>query len=95
MEHGESSHRWPQHLPDGKHVLYTSDTGANFNEAQIKVLDLETGESHIVHRGGTYARYVTSGHLLFWKEGTVFAAPFDLGTPDDSFTCACAGRGDR
>jgi len=32
----------------------------------------------VVHRGGTFPRYVSSGHLLFVRESTMFAAPFDL-----------------
>jgi serine/threonine-protein kinase len=31
-----------------------------------------------VHRGGSYARYLPSGHLVFINAGTLFAAPFDL-----------------
>jgi serine/threonine-protein kinase len=30
-------------------------------------------------RGGTYGRYVPSGHLLYVNRGTLFAVPFDLG----------------
>lgn len=80
LEEGESSHRWPQFLPDGRHVVYAAYTTGDVNEGLIKVADLETGQSLMVHRGGTYPRYVASGHLLYWREGTVFAAPFDLGT---------------
>jgi hypothetical protein len=28
--------------------------------------------------GGTYARYLPSGHLIFIRQQTLFAAPFDL-----------------
>jgi Tol biopolymer transport system component len=31
-----------------------------------------------VYRGGTYARYLSSGHLAFVRGGTLFAMPFDL-----------------
>src|SRR5262245_18854334 len=30
-------------------------------------------------RGGTYGRYVPSGHLLYVSRGTLFAVPLDLG----------------
>ena len=79
LEEGEISHRWPQFLPDGRHVLYTAYAATDRDEGHIKVVDLETGESRTVHRGGTQGRYAASGHLLYWREGTVFAAPFDLG----------------
>jgi Tol biopolymer transport system component len=31
-----------------------------------------------VQRGGFYARYLPSGHLVYMHEGTLFAVPFDL-----------------
>lgn len=32
----------------------------------------------IVVRGGYFGRYVSSGHLIYLNQGTLFAAPFDL-----------------
>jgi len=76
----QGSHRWPQILPGGKAVLFTSVGGEyeNFDEAQIEVLILETKERRVLHRGGTYARYVGSGHIVFVSGTSMFAAPFDL-----------------
>jgi hypothetical protein len=31
-----------------------------------------------VYRGGTYGRYISTGHLLFVNKDTIFAAPFDI-----------------
>ena len=39
---------------------------------------MDTGERKVVHRGGYYARYVPTGHLLFVHRGTLFALPFDI-----------------
>jgi serine/threonine-protein kinase len=75
----EVTHRWPQVLPGGEAVLFTvhsSDSG--FDGAWIEVLDLGSRERHVVHRGGTYARYVDSGHLIYMNQGSLFAMPFDL-----------------
>ena len=77
LAEGEISHRWPQFLPGQTHVLYTAYTSANSKEGIIKILDLSTGQSELIHSGGTYARYAASGHLLFWREATIFAARFD------------------
>ncbi|HEY7700391.1 MAG TPA: hypothetical protein VIE88_18330, partial [Vicinamibacteria bacterium] len=80
LKEGEASHRWPQVLPGGKAVLFTSSGSAsNFDDANLEVVVLATGERKVLHRGGSYARYVASGHLVFVREGTLFAAPFDLG----------------
>ncbi len=78
-EKNEVTHRWPQILPGGKAVLFTVHTsGSSFDGAWIEVLDLESNERRVVHRGGTYGRYVESGHLVYMNQGTLFAMPFDL-----------------
>jgi serine/threonine-protein kinase len=55
---GEYGHRWPEILPGGRALLFTVWTGANFDEARIKVLSLETGEQRVLVEGGFCARYV-------------------------------------
>ena len=76
----ESTHRWPQVLPDAKAVIFTSHTQAagDFDNATIEVVTLATGQRKTVLRGGSYARYVPSGHLVYVSKSTVFAVPFDL-----------------
>jgi serine/threonine-protein kinase len=75
----EVTHRWPQFLPGGKAVLFTSHTSqANLDEAVLEVVKLDTGERTIVHRGGSYGRYVPSGHIVYLQHNTLFAVPFDL-----------------
>jgi len=77
---GELTHRWPQILPDGRHVLFTAHvaTAGGFDAATLKVVDLDSGEQTVVYRGGYYGRYAESGHLLFVNDGTLFAVPFDV-----------------
>ena len=78
---GEISHRWPQILPGGKAVLFTALAAANFaafDEADIEVMTLADGRKKTVHQGGSYGRYLESGHLLYVRNGTAFAVPFDL-----------------
>jgi DNA-binding winged helix-turn-helix (wHTH) protein/Tol biopolymer transport system component len=77
---GERTHRWPEVLPDGRAVLFTVARAgsASFEEAEIAVASLETGERRTVHRYGSSARYVPSGHLVYVRGGSLMAAPFDL-----------------
>ena len=76
---GEVSHRWPQWLPGGRRILFTSGTeSADFSGASLVVLDVPSGERTVIHRGGYYGRYVPTGHVLFVNDGTVFALPFDV-----------------
>ena len=76
---GEQSHRWPQVLPGGKIVLFTSSTTpSNYDEANISVASLTAHTEKIVlERAGLYPRYVPSGHLLYVRKGTLVAVPFD------------------
>jgi Tol biopolymer transport system component len=39
---------------------------------------LKTGERKTIQKGGMFPRYLPSGHLLYAREGTLFAAPFDV-----------------
>jgi Tol biopolymer transport system component len=76
---GEVTQRWPQLLPGSKAVLFTSSThGNDYEDADIVVYSLTSEQRKTVQRGGFYARYVPSGHLVYMHEGTLFAVPFDL-----------------
>jgi serine/threonine-protein kinase len=79
---GENSHRWPQILPGGKAVLFTSNTTyANYDEADISVLSVRDHKSKtVLKQAGVYPRYLSSGHLIYVTKGTLFAVRFDLST---------------
>jgi Tol biopolymer transport system component len=75
----EETHRWPQVLPGSKAVLFTSNThGNNYEDADIVVYSMASGQRKTLQRGGFYARYLPSGHVVYMHEGTLFAVPFDL-----------------
>jgi serine/threonine-protein kinase len=69
---------WPQALPDRKDILYTENSAAASDSANIVIAPLAGGTPKVVVRGGYYGRYVSSGHLIYMQQGTLFAAPFDL-----------------
>ena len=81
-DRGKGDHFWPELLPGGRAVLFTvlSINGASsaIENAQIAVLDLQTGTSKVLIRGGSHAHYVSSGHLVYGVEGTLRAVAFDL-----------------
>jgi serine/threonine protein kinase len=80
LAEGEATQRYPQVLPGGHSVLFTSSsTIGAFDDANLVVVTLPTRTRKIVQRGGYQGRYVSSGHLVYIHEGTLFAAPFDLG----------------
>jgi Tol biopolymer transport system component len=75
----EATQRWPQVLPGSKAVLFTSDTHGNYYEdADIVVYSMASGRRKTVQGGGSHARYLPSGNVVYMHEGTLFAMPFDL-----------------
>ena len=78
-EQGEGDHIWPQFLPGSNAVLFTITPLADgLDASQVAVLDLRTGTYRVVLRGGSQARYVKSGHLVYFAAGALRAVPFDL-----------------
>jgi len=70
---------WPQVLGDGRFVTFIEngrDTTAS--TARIKVLDTQTRETRVLMDvGGASPMATASGHLLFVRDGSLFAVPFD------------------
>jgi serine/threonine-protein kinase len=70
----------PQLLPDGDSVLFTLTTSASptrWDEAQIVVQSLRTGERTTILQGGGDARYVSTGHIVYAVGDALFAVAFD------------------
>jgi hypothetical protein len=82
---GEAAHG-PQVLPGGDVLLFTVIGSAKlvgmeipqWDNAQIVAQSLKTGERHLVLQGGSDARYVPTGHLVYALGSTLLAAPFDV-----------------
>jgi len=74
----ESSHRWPMFLPDGHHFLYLA---ANFTGRSdynaIFVGSLDSPERHLLLSSSANATYAEPGYLVYLKEKTLVAQPFD------------------
>ena len=73
-ERGEIGHWWPDFLPDGKSAFFTvfTDEGSH----RIAVLDLDAGTwKHLFP--GMQARYVPSGHIVYYASGIYQVVAFD------------------
>jgi eukaryotic-like serine/threonine-protein kinase len=71
----------PQLLPDGETVLFTLATGTGtdrWDKGLIVVESLKSGERKTVIEGGSDARYVPTGHIVYALGGVIFAVPFDV-----------------
>jgi dipeptidyl aminopeptidase/acylaminoacyl peptidase len=70
----------PELVPDGQTVLFTLATGTDaerWDRAQVVAQSLKTGERHVIVDGGSDARYLPTGHLVYAHGGLLFATPFD------------------
>src|SRR6266571_2071637 len=80
---GEFDHTWPDVLPDGKGVLFTirfsAKNGAKGRTSYaIAVADIPSGKHRVIVDDAMYARYASSGHLLYVTANkTLMVVPFD------------------
>jgi serine/threonine protein kinase len=77
---GDSQHWFPSFLPDGRHFVYfvvgSKKRGVTDPRA-IYLGSLDPGEpARQLVEGGANARYA-SGHLIYLRDGTLVAQPFD------------------
>ena len=71
----QTSHRFPQFLPDGRHFLYYV---LGIPESRgIYIGDLQGSETRRLLDADSAALYATPGRLLFVRQGTLFAQDFD------------------
>ena len=67
----------PMLLPDGDSVLFSSTTTGDWDRAQIVVQSLSTNKRTVILDGGSDARYVPTGHLVYARGDSLFAVAFD------------------
>jgi eukaryotic-like serine/threonine-protein kinase len=73
VKRGETALQWPQILPGAEAALFTILVGA----PRIGIVSLRTGQRRELAEG-MGACYSPSGHLVFVRGSSLFAAPFDL-----------------
>jgi serine/threonine-protein kinase len=78
LKPGELTHRWPQVLPGANFVVFTANKGTNWEDSSIEIQSLKTGQRKTLHKGGSYGRYLSSGHLVYVHQSTLFATAFNL-----------------
>ena len=81
---GEIGHVNPRFLPNGRAVLFLISTG-DPGTSEVAVYDLDTGERRTLLQG-TAAQFANSGHLIFWRDGSLWAVAFDMDRLETSGT---------
>ncbi len=78
----QNSHRWPSFLPDGRHFVYWGGNpiSTGVGEANgIYIGSVEGGEQKFLLQTESNALFAPPGYMLFLREQTLMAQPFDLG----------------
>jgi serine/threonine protein kinase len=79
VSQGEIAHG-PQILPGDQALLFTIAKGSDadrWDKADIVVQSLATGQRKTLVEGGSDARYLASGHIVYAVGGVVYARRFD------------------
>lgn len=78
LAEGEVTEVWPQILPSGRALIYTSSVVAGaYDDANVMGRVLPDGAPKVIVRGGYHGRALPGGQLIFIHDNTLFAAPFD------------------
>jgi Tol biopolymer transport system component len=75
----ETTHRWPWFLPDGRHYIFLA--GSTFTPSEsatnsIMLGSLDSKETKLLFHTHYQAEYA-SGHMLFLRQSSLMAQPFD------------------
>jgi Tol biopolymer transport system component len=82
---GETGHRLPSFLPDGRRFLYAAlPEVPDGYRTKVGSLDGEAGPTVVTAK--SVAIYAHPGYLVYLNQGSVFARPFDAGTLEMSGT---------
>ena len=75
-DRAEQSHIQPRWLPGGRALLYVSNAAGG--RLDVMVASGNSAKGKVLVEGGHSPRFAPSGHLLFVREKSLLAAPFDL-----------------
>jgi Tol biopolymer transport system component len=70
---------WPEVLPDGKHFLYMA-LNEKASDSMYRIASLDGKENHAFAPAQSLVTYVEPGYLLYLRERTLVAQPFDAKT---------------
>ncbi|HUM01215.1 MAG TPA: protein kinase [Thermoanaerobaculia bacterium] len=72
----ETQVAWPEFLPDGRHFLYMA-TGQKADDNAYRIGSLDSNETTLLAPAQTLVTYSPPGYLLFVRDKTLVAQPFD------------------
>ncbi len=70
--------RWPHVLPGGRAVIFAArNPDEALSTSRIVVTSLNGGDPTTLVEGGLFPRFSTTGHIVFARESSLWAVPFD------------------
>jgi eukaryotic-like serine/threonine-protein kinase len=70
-------HFWPQFLPDGRHFLYVAVSVEPRLQHEVRIGSLDSKATESLGAIDSRVEYTPPGYLLFVREGSLLARPFD------------------
>ena len=77
LDAGELAHFSPRLLPGNETLLFSVSVG-NIGTTHIEALSLKTGQRKMVLENVLSVEYAPNGYLIFGRDETLLAAPFDV-----------------
>ena len=72
---------YPSFLPDGRHLLVYVTSPRDPDKARVSLISLDADtRTDLISGTRSNAIYAAPVYLLFWRDGTLMAQPFDAGT---------------
>lgn len=73
----ETRHLFPRFLPDGRHFFYRSHNSSPNDPPEIFIASIDGKERKSLFKNSSDVYYIEPGYLLFARDTTVMAQPFD------------------
>ena len=78
LKNGEITHRWPRVLPGSDLIVFSSNHGLTLPNSDVQLWSRKAHRAKLIYSRAMSPRYVSSGHLLWLRDGVLFAAPMSL-----------------
>ncbi len=72
----EGGYRLPSFLPDGRHFVYVA-VSSEQGRTEVRTGSLDSNDDKSLFPGNSRVLYASPGYLLFVRDGTLMAQPFD------------------
>ena len=80
LSHGETQHRFPVFLPDGRHFLFLTWSEQPQYDGMVYLGEIGSDKRRTLFKSDSHVLYADPGFLLYMLGDTLLARPFDAAT---------------